>query len=133
MDMEQQELEQEINLMPFHQEVDPLASPDLEAEKVPTNQGDNDILGNNLKEEMHNTLVDESQHRVVQSHRVSTPDDNTSPMQFEEQVIMSNVCKHLVALADATRAYVEAIRLSVHFLIVENELMAKELQTTKQG
>ena len=66
--------------MHYHQEVDPLASPDLEVERVPRNQGDTEILGDNLEEEMHNILVDESQHRVVQSHRVSTPYDNTSPM-----------------------------------------------------
>ena len=41
--------------------------------------------------------------------------------------------KHLAALADATRVYVEATNSSVHFLIAENEWMAKELQMAKQG
>ena len=40
---------------------------------------------------------------------------------------MSNVHKHPVALADATRAYAEATSLGVLFLIVENERMDKEL------
>ena len=48
-------------------------------------------------------------------------------------MIVSDVHKHPTALADATRAYVEATSSSVRFLIAENERMAKELQTTKQG
>ena len=48
-------------------------------------------------------------------------------------MIVSNMCKHLVALANAIRAYVEATSLRVHFMIVENERMAKELQMAKQG
>lgn len=46
---------------------------------------------------------------------------------------MFNVCKHLAALVDATRAYAEATSSSVHFLIIENERMAKDLQMAKQG
>lgn len=42
-------------------------------------------------------------------------------MQFEEQVIMTNVHKHLAALADATKVYAKATSLSVCFLIDENE------------
>lgn len=41
--------------------------------------------------------------------------------------------KHPRELADTTRAYVEATRSTVQFLIVENERMEKDLQTTKQG
>ena len=48
-------------------------------------------------------------------------------------MIVSGVCKHPTTLADATRAYAEATSSSVRFLIVENERMAKELQTAKQG
>ena len=48
-------------------------------------------------------------------------------------MIVSDVRKHPVALADATRVYVEATSSSVHFLIAENEQMNKELQMTKQG
>lgn len=36
-------------------------------------------------------------------------------------------------MADATRAYSKATNLSVRFLIVENECMAKELQAAKKG
>ena len=52
--MEHLELEQDIGLMPYHQEVDPPASLDLEAEKFLSDQGDSEILGDNLEEEMHN-------------------------------------------------------------------------------
>ena len=76
---------------------------------------------------MHNISFGDSQHRVVQSHRVLTPDDHTSPVQVEERVILFDVQKHPAALANATRVYVEANSSSVHFLIVENERMAKEL------
>ena len=107
--------------MPYHQEVDPPASPYLEAEQVLSDQGDAKILGDNPKGEMHNISFDESQHRVVQSHKVSTPDDNTSPMQFEEWVIVSDMHKHPIALVDANRAYVEATISSIHFLIAENK------------
>lgn len=82
---------------------------------------------------MHNISFDESQHRFVQSHRVSSLDFHKYPVQFEEQVIISDVHKHPVALADATRAHAESTSSSVHFLIAENERMAKELQTTKKG
>lgn len=119
--MEEQELEQDIYLISYHQEVDPPASLDLEAEQVPSDQADTEILGDNPKGEMHNISFDEAKHRVVQYHRVLTPDDNTSPTQFEERVIVSNVCKHPASLVDATRSYVEATSSIVRFLIVENE------------
>ena len=48
-------------------------------------------------------------------------------------MIVSDVRKHPAILADATTTYAEATRLSVCFLIVENERMAKELQVAKQG
>lgn len=41
--------------------------------------------------------------------------------------------RYPATLVDSTKAYVEATSLSVRFLIVENEFMAKELQATKQG
>jgi len=81
---------------------------------------------------MHNVSFDKSQHTIVQSRRVSTLDDHTSLAQCEEQMIMSDMHKHPVALVDATRAYVKATSLSVLFQIEENEWMAK-LQMTKQG
>ena len=56
-----------------------------------------------------------------------------SPAKVEEQVIVTNVHKHPVALANATRVYVKATSSSVHFLIVENEKMEKELQVAKKG
>jgi len=64
---------------------------------------------------------------------VSTPDDHTPPVQFEERVIMSDMHKHLAALVNATKAYVGATSSSVRFLIAKNEQMDKELQMTKQG
>lgn len=54
-------------------------------------------------------------------------------MQVEEQVIVIDVHKHLVALADASRVYAKDTSSSVCFLIAENEWMEKELQTAKQG
>jgi len=115
--IEQQELEQDIDLMPQHQEVNPLASPHPKEEQVPSDQGDTKILGDNLEEEMHNISFDKSQNRVVQYRRVSTPKDHTSPVKFEERVVMSDLHKHPTTLFDATRAYDEANSLSVHFLI----------------
>ena len=76
--MEQPELEQDINLMPYNQEVDQPASPDPKAEQVLSEQRDTDILGDNPEAEMHNISFDESQHRVVQSSRVPTSDVHTS-------------------------------------------------------
>lgn len=80
--MEQPELKKDINLMPYHQEVDPSASTDLEAEQVLSDQGDIDILEDNSEEEMKNTSFDDSQHNVVKSHIVSTPNVHTSLEQF---------------------------------------------------
>lgn len=68
--IEHPKLEQDINLMPYHQGVDPSASLDLEAKKVLSNQGDIEILGDDPKEETHNISFDESQHRVFQSRSV---------------------------------------------------------------
>lgn len=65
IDMEQQELEQDIELVPYHQEVHPPASLDPKAEQVPSNQGDTEILGDNPEGETHNISFDESQYRVV--------------------------------------------------------------------
>jgi len=47
MDMVQPELDLDIELMPRNQKVTPQASPDLEAEKVPSIQGDIEILEDN--------------------------------------------------------------------------------------
>jgi len=44
MDIEQKELEQDIGLMPYHQEVDLPASPDPKVEQVPSDQGGTEIL-----------------------------------------------------------------------------------------
>lgn len=82
MNMEQQELEKDINLMPHHQVVDLLASPDLEVEQDPSGQADTQILGNNSEGEMHNVSFDKSQHRFVKLHRVLTLDDHKSPVKF---------------------------------------------------
>jgi len=79
-DIEQQELEHEIDLMPHHKEVDPLTSPHPKDEQVPSDQGDTKLLGDHLEGEMYNILFNESQNRVAKSHRVSTPEDHTSPM-----------------------------------------------------
>lgn len=46
---------------------------------------------------------------------------------------MIDVHKNLAALAVATRVYVEATSLSVHFFIAKNDQMKKELQVAKQG
>ena len=90
-DMEQRELEHDIDLMPHNQEIDLPASPHPDDEKVSNDRGGNEILGDQLEEEMHNISFDKSQHRVVQSCRVSTPNDHTSPVKVEERVIMSDM------------------------------------------
>lgn len=48
-------------------------------------------------------------------------------------MIVSDMHKYPTILADATRVYAKATSSSVHFLIVENEKMDKELRTAKQG
>lgn len=58
--------------MPKGQEVTPLASPNSGEKQVPSDQGDNEILEDNLEEDVHNISFDESQHKVVQSCRVLT-------------------------------------------------------------
>ena len=68
----------------------------------------------------------------MQSRKVPTLDVHISLAQFEERVIVSDVHKHIAALADATRAYAEATSSSVRFWIPENECMAKELQAVMQ-
>ena len=111
--MEHQELEQDIDLMPHHKEVRSPTSMPQDDEKVSNDQGGTKILGDHPKGGINNISFDESQHRVVQSHRVSTPEDQTSPTQVEERVIVTNVRKHPTALANATRVYAEATNSSV--------------------
>lgn len=65
IDIEQQKLEKDINLMPHHQEVDPLASSHPEEEQVPSNLGDTEILGYRSEGEMNNISFIESQHRFM--------------------------------------------------------------------
>jgi len=113
--------------MPYHQDIDPLASPDPKVEQVSRDQGDTEILADNLEEEMQNISFDELQRRVVKSCKVSTPDEHTSPVPFEERVIVFDMHKHPSVLANATRPYAEATSSSVRFLIPENEKMAKDL------
>ena len=83
-DMEQQELEQDTDLMPHHKEVDSPTSMHLEEEQVSDDQRGTEILSDQPEEDMHNVSFVESQHRVVQSRRVSTPEDQTSAVQVEE-------------------------------------------------
>lgn len=82
--MEQWELEQDINLMPYHQGVELPVSPHPDDMQVSSDQGGTEILGDESKEEIHNISFDKSQHRVVQSHKMLTLDDHTSPAQVEE-------------------------------------------------
>lgn len=119
--MEQQELEQDIDLKPHHKEVDSLTSLRPDDEKVSNDQGGTEILGGQSKAEMHNISFDKSHHRVVQSQKVLNLEDQTSLVQVEEQVIVTDVHKHTTALVDATSVYVEATSSSIHFLIADNE------------
>lgn len=119
--------------MPHHQEVDSPAWLHPNDEQVSCDQGGTEILGDKREGEIDNIPFDESQHRVVKYHRVSTPDDHTSPSQVEEWVIVSVMRKHPATLADAAKVYDEATSSSVYFPIAENEWMAKELHMTKQG
>ena len=102
-----------IDLMPQNQEVTPLASPDPEVDQVPSNQGDTEILDDNPKVEMQNISFDDSQHRVVQSHRVPTLDVHIYLVHFEERVTISNVLKNPTTFSNATRAYVKATNSTV--------------------
>ena len=77
-DVVQLEQDQDTNLMPKDQNVTPLASPNPRAKKVPSDQGDTEILEDNLEENEHNISFNKSQHRVLQLHRVSTPDVHVS-------------------------------------------------------
>lgn len=60
MKMEKLESEQDIDLMPYNQEFDPLASPDLKEKRVLSDQQDTAILEDNMEWEMHNISFDES-------------------------------------------------------------------------
>lgn len=82
--MDKWESKQDINLMPHHQEVNLPTSLLLDDEQFSSDQGDTEIFGDQPEEEIHNSSFDESQHRFVQSSRVSTSDDCTSPTQVEE-------------------------------------------------
>lgn len=82
-----------------------------------------------MEADVHNVSFDESQHIVVKSHKVPKLDLHVSPTHFQEWVIVSDVCKHLVTFPYATKAYAEATDSNVRFLIAENKHMAKELQT----
>ena len=67
MDMDAVHLESkhDIDLMPHNQEVNPPASPNLEAKQVLSDPGDTKILEDNPEEEMHNISFNESQHKFV--------------------------------------------------------------------
>lgn len=54
-------------------------------------------------------------------------------MQVEEQVIMTIVWKHPIALLDETKLYAETTSSIFFFFIAENEWMMKELQKSKKG
>lgn len=126
-------MEQDTNLMPHHREVDSTALMHPDDEQVLKDQGGIEILGGQTEAEMRNISFDESQHGFGQSHRISTPEGQTSPAQVKELVIMTDVHQDPTALADATKVYAKATSSSVRFLIDENEQMAKELQVAKQG
>ena len=61
------------------------------------------------------------------SHRLSTLDVHAYPGKFEEFMIVFDEWKCPVALANYTKSYAEDTSSSVHFLIVDNERIAKEL------
>ena len=50
---------------------------------------------------------------------------------MKERVIVSDVRRHPTAMADETKAYVEATSSNVNLLLVENDKMANELQAAR--
>jgi len=130
-EMVQPKKDHDIDLMLKATEVTPWASPSPAVDQVPGEQGETIFLEDDLGTYVYNIAFDESWHKVVQAHRVHTSDDHTSPVHFEEWVIMSDVWIHPTILDDAMKAYVEATRSRMNFLIVEHEHMAKDLQAAK--
>lgn len=84
MDVVQPKQDQDTDLMPKDLEITPPASPDPIIEQVPSAQGDNEILEDNLEADVHNICFDESQHIIVQLRRVPTPDLHVSLVHFQE-------------------------------------------------
>jgi len=101
IEMEQPELEKDIYLMSYHQEVSPPTSPDWEVGYDPSEQRDTNMLGDNPEEYMHNLSFNELHHRVLLSHKVSSLDDHKSPAHFEEWVIVSDTHKNPTFFVDA--------------------------------
>lgn len=66
---------------------------------------------------MYNLSFDQSRHRIIQAHRRQLLDDHTSPTHIEERVIVSDVRRHLAAMAEDSQAYTEATSSIVKFLI----------------
>lgn len=81
---------------------------------------------------MRNIAFDKSCHRDVLAHRAHTPDEHASAAHFEELLIVSYLRRHPTTLVDATKAYAEAMSLSVNLFIEKSECMAKEFQVARR-
>lgn len=55
------------------------------------------------------------------------PDDHASLEHMEERVMVSDVSKHPVTMANASKAYTESTSSSVKFLLAENDQLENEL------
>lgn len=55
----------DIDLMPKNEDVIPPTSPDPGADQVPSDQGDIEIIEDNLEADVHNISFNESHNRVV--------------------------------------------------------------------
>lgn len=69
--------------------------------------------------------------RIVQAWINHFSDDHTSPVHMKERVIVSDVRKHLASMANANKAYVEAMSSNVKFLLVGNDKMEKDIQVAR--
>lgn len=81
--MEQSKQDQDTDLMPKAIKVIPQASQNLVAEQVPSEQGDTNLLEDDLEADVYNIAFNESQHRVEQARRVHILDEHASPAHFE--------------------------------------------------
>lgn len=131
MELGQEPRDQDTDLMPRALEVTSQSPPPLVLEPVPSEQGEVGLLDNDRMMDVYNLSFDVLHKKIVQVRRKNFPDDHVSHAFMKERVIVSDVRKHPVFMANATLDYTRAMSSNVKFLLAEIEQTKKNLQLAR--
>ena len=126
--MEQEPQNEDVYLMPSTPHVTIQSPPPPEVNPSPSEEGDHVPLDDDPVMYVHNMSFDEFQKRIVQSWRNHFPDDHAATAFVGERVIVVDTMNNPNVIIEANVAFAGASRSNIHYLMIENEKLAQNLQ-----